>query len=229
MSVCEITSQFSLFVHVVRSSIVNAASCYCAVLLGLSAEVRWRMNNTKMREDVRAIQVPMNLKCVHIHTHAEKVDRVVRSILTSGICESGSGRRFSGGSSPPWWAAQLGSERSHWVKVHPATCQPPRCHTKITADIYIGNVKPSSFFQLSRAERWLASLQTCAQLELCNLIWCLLKYIMASSHLLNCRVWIRWKYTIRLKHERLSVSLPQWFDWFLYKSKEHLLSSSAAQ
>ncbi len=86
----------------VRSSIVNAASCYCAVLLSLSAEVRWRMNNTKMREDVRAIQVPMNLKCVHIHTHAEKVDRVVRSILTSGFCESGSGRRFSGGSSPPW-------------------------------------------------------------------------------------------------------------------------------
>ncbi len=146
------------------------------------------------------------------------------------VFESGSGQRFSGGSSPPWWAAQLGSERSHWVKVHPATCQPPRCHTKITADIYIGNVKPSSFFQLSRAERWLASLQTCAQLELCNLIWCLLKYIMASSHLLNFRVHMnKMKVHIRLKHERLSVSLPQWFDWFLYKSKEHLLSSSAAQ
>ncbi len=126
----------------------------------------------------------------HIHTHAHKVDRAVRSILTSGICESGSGRRFSGGSSPPWWAAQLGSEHSHWVKVHPATCQPPRCHTKITADIYGGNVKPSCFFQLSWAEHWLASLQTCAQLELCNLILCLLKYIMASSHLLNYRVHI---------------------------------------
>ncbi len=147
----------------------------------------------------------------HLRTES---GRVVRSILTSGICESGSGRRFSGGSSPPWWAAQLGSERSHWVKVHPATCQPPRCHTKITADIYIGNVKPSVF---PAEPSWALAgfLQTCAQLELCNLIWCLLKYIMASSHLLNYRVHMnKMKVHIRLKHERLSVSLPQWFDGF---------------
>lgn len=190
MSACEMTSQFLLLVHVVRSSIVNAASCYCAVLLVwlLRSVGGWTIRKwEKMSEQFRCQWI---WNVFHIHTHAHKVDRAVRSILTSGICESGSGRRFSGGSSPPWWAAQLGSEHSHWVKVHPATCQPPRCHTKITADIYGGNVKPSCFFELSWAEHWLASLQTCAQLELCNLILCLLKYIMASCHLLNYRVHI---------------------------------------
>jgi len=72
MSACEITSKFFPSCAV-PSSIVNPASSYCAVLLHFSAEVRQWMNNKKMREDVRAIEVPMNLKDIHTHTN-NKID-----------------------------------------------------------------------------------------------------------------------------------------------------------